>query len=167
MRMAIRDEDPGPDLTPVEGDAGIWSPSRTAPARERRDWQSLYERQRARAEAAEARCEELRRAELESRSRAGSLKSQLDTSRTKLRAAVPAPEPRPRGAPRRLRNSEEKIASLREENAELKKEQRAAKGLESKIKFLDRELDNPPDDLEPWLPWSMSKDRRRALAAPG
>ena len=25
---------------------------------------------------------------------------------------------------------------------------------------------NPPDDLEPWLPWSMSEDRRRALAAP-
>jgi len=26
---------------------------------------------------------------------------------------------------------------------------------------------NPPNDLEPWLPWSMSEDRRRALAAPG
>ena len=25
----------------------------------------------------------------------------------------------------------------------------------------------PPDDLSPWLPWSMSEDRRRALAAPG
>ena len=26
---------------------------------------------------------------------------------------------------------------------------------------------NPPNDPEPWLPWSMSEDRRRALAAPG
>ena len=25
----------------------------------------------------------------------------------------------------------------------------------------------PPDDLSPWLPWSMSEDRRRAFTAPG
>ena len=25
----------------------------------------------------------------------------------------------------------------------------------------------PPDDLSPWLPWSMSEERRRELAAPG
>ena len=25
----------------------------------------------------------------------------------------------------------------------------------------------PPDDLSPWLPWSMSEERRRALMAPG
>ena len=25
----------------------------------------------------------------------------------------------------------------------------------------------PPDDLSPWLPWSMSEERRRALTAPG
>ena len=25
----------------------------------------------------------------------------------------------------------------------------------------------PPDDLSPWLPWSMSEDRRRALMTPG
>ena len=25
----------------------------------------------------------------------------------------------------------------------------------------------PPDDLAPWLPWSMDAARRRALAAPG
>ena len=24
----------------------------------------------------------------------------------------------------------------------------------------------PPDDLSPWLPWSMSEERRRELAAP-
>ena len=194
--MAIRDEDFGTDLTLVEGDAGTWSPSQTEPASAPRSWQSLYKRQRTRAEAAEARCEELRRAELESRSRAGSLKSQLDASRSKLRAAeeeirevrltaknalvlqaevarlekllseagvesskrstimslrkevarlrkaTPASERQPRGAPRGSRNPEEKIASLREENAGLKKEVRAAKGLEGRIKFLDREIDN-------------------------
>ena len=25
----------------------------------------------------------------------------------------------------------------------------------------------PPDDLSPWLPWSMSEERRRELMAPG
>ena len=25
----------------------------------------------------------------------------------------------------------------------------------------------PPDDPSPWLPWSMSEERRRALMAPG
>ena len=25
----------------------------------------------------------------------------------------------------------------------------------------------PPDDLSPWLPWSMSEERRRAFTAPG
>ena len=25
----------------------------------------------------------------------------------------------------------------------------------------------PPDDLKPWLPWSMSEERRIALMAPG
>ena len=25
----------------------------------------------------------------------------------------------------------------------------------------------PPDDLSPWLPWSMSEERRRELTAPG
>ena len=93
--MASRDEDFGTDLTLTEGDDGIWSPSGSTLAREPRDWRSLYEqehtraeRERSRAEAAEARAEELRRAEIDSRSRAGSLKWQLDTSRNKLKAAV-------------------------------------------------------------------------------
>ena len=25
----------------------------------------------------------------------------------------------------------------------------------------------PPDDLPPWLPWSMSEERRRKFTAPG
>ena len=79
--MAMRDEDFGAALTPVEADDGHWWPPMAAPARGPRDWQSLYE-------AAHARAEELRRAERAARSRAGSLKWQLDKSRDKLKAAV-------------------------------------------------------------------------------
>ena len=94
--MAVRDEDFGANLTLVEGGDGIWSPSdAAAPACAPRDWRSEYEleharaeRERARADAAEARCEELRWAEVGSRARAGSLKWRLDRSRSKLKAAV-------------------------------------------------------------------------------
>ena len=93
--MAVRDEDFGSDLTLVESGDGIWSPPEAAPAYSPRDWRSEYEREharaereRARADAAEARCEELRWAEVGSRARAGSLKWQLDRSRSKLKAAV-------------------------------------------------------------------------------
>ena len=93
--MASRDEDFGADLALTEGNDAIWSPSGPAPAREARDWRSLYEqaharaeRERSRADAAEARAEELRWAEVDARSRAGSLKWQLDRCRNKLKAAV-------------------------------------------------------------------------------
>ena len=93
--MAMRDEDLGAMLTPVEADDGLWSPPMAAPARGPCDWQSLYEgaharagTERVRAEAAEARVEELLQAERTARSLAGSLKWQLDRSRTKLKAAV-------------------------------------------------------------------------------
>ena len=112
--MSIRGEDFGTDLTLAEGDDGIWSPSQTALACALRDQRSLYERERARAEAAEARCEELRRAEVASRSRAGSLKSQFDACRNKLRAA----------------------------EEETKEVRRTAKRQEGRIKFLEGEIDN-------------------------
>ena len=64
--MAMRDEDFGTALTPVEAGDGLWSPPMAAPAR----------------------AEGLRRAEMDARSRAGSLKSQLDKNRNKLKAAV-------------------------------------------------------------------------------
>ena len=93
--MASRDEDFGADLALTEGNDAIWSPSGPAPAREAREWRSLYEqaharaeRERSRADAAEARAEELRWAEVDARSRAGSLKWQLDRCRNKLKAAV-------------------------------------------------------------------------------
>ena len=198
-RMAVLNEEVGADPARAEEVTGAWPPSRVARLpRGPRDFCSRYERERARADAAEARCEELRRAEVDARSRAGSLKWQLDKCRDKLKAAeeetkavhrmaknalalqgevtrlekllsqtgvesskrskimslrmevarlreaVPAPQTRPRAAPRRSRNPEETIASLREENARLKREVRAAapKGAARRIKFLEDEVDN-------------------------
>jgi transposase len=93
--MAMRDEDFGATPTLTEADGGFWSPPLAAPASEPRDWQSLCaqaqsraEMERARADAAEARCEELLVAERTARSLAGSLKSILDKSRNKLKSAV-------------------------------------------------------------------------------
>ena len=92
--MASRDEDFGADLALIEGDDGVFSSSLSVPVPEMRDWRSLYEQEHARAErehsradAAEARCEELRRAELDARARVGSLKWQADSNRAKLKAA--------------------------------------------------------------------------------
>ena len=82
----MRDEDFGAALTLTEGEDGVWSPPMAAPGCERPDWRCVYEQ--ARADAAEARAEELRRAEVDSRSRAGSLKWQLDTCGNKLKAAA-------------------------------------------------------------------------------
>ena len=85
--MAIRDEDFGADLSLVESDEGIWSSPEAAPTRTPRDLRSPYERERARADAAEARCEELRWAEVASRTDAGSWKSRFRACRSKLTAA--------------------------------------------------------------------------------
>ena len=64
--MAMRDEDFGAAPTLTEADGGLWSPPMAAPASEPRDWRSLYEQaqaraetERARADAAEARVQEL------------------------------------------------------------------------------------------------------------
>ena len=77
-------------------------------------WRSLYERERARAEEAEARCEELRWKEVDSRTRAGTLKWQFDKCRKKLAARVGEVK-EARAEVARLEKREETIASLREE----------------------------------------------------
>ena len=73
--MVVLDEDFGADLTLVEGDGGVRSSPAAEPVRPPRDWQMLYEqgharaeRERVRADAAEARAEELRWAEVAARS---------------------------------------------------------------------------------------------------
>ena len=86
--MAVLDEDFGTDLTLVEGNGGVRSCPVSLPERAPRDLRSLYERERARAAAAEARAEELRWAEVASRSDAGSWKSRFTACRRRLSEAV-------------------------------------------------------------------------------
>ena len=192
--MTVLDDETDVGLSPAEGSPTVWSPPQASSRCRSRDFRARYERERARADAAETRCEELRQAEREARSRAGTLKWNLDKSRDKLKAAAEevkevrrtaknalglqaevtrlekllaqagicsskrstimslrmevahlraaAAQAGPRAAPRRPRNPEEKIASLRGENDRLKTELRAAKDRAGTVKFLERELDN-------------------------
>ena len=83
--MAVLDDDSVTDQTPVEG--GVWSFPAAGATCQRRDFQSLYEQERARADAAEARCEELRWVEVAARSDAGSWKSRFKSCRRRLSEA--------------------------------------------------------------------------------
>ena len=81
------------DLTPVEVDGGIRFSPALGPGHEPCDLLTLYERERARADreqaradAAEVRCDELRRAEVVTRSDAGAWKSRFGKCRDKLTA---------------------------------------------------------------------------------
>ena len=85
--MAVLDDDFSADATLAEG-GGFWSPPKPTPAGASHDYRSLYERERARAEAAETRCEELRWTEVSARSDAGGWKSRFKVCRSKLDAAV-------------------------------------------------------------------------------
>ena len=92
--MVVLDDDFGADLTLVEGDGGVRSSPAAEPVRPPRDWQMLYEqgharaeRERVRADAAEARAEELRWAEVAARSDAGSWKSRFRSCRRRLSEA--------------------------------------------------------------------------------
>ena len=86
--MVVLDEDFGTGLTLVEGNGGVRSSPVLVPERAPRDWRSQCERERARADAAEARAEELRWAEVASRSDAGSWKSRFKACRHRLSEAV-------------------------------------------------------------------------------
>ena len=88
VRMAVLDEEFGTDLTLVEGNGGVRSSPVSVPERAPRDWRSQCERERARADTAEARAEELRWAEVASRSDAGSWKSRFTACRRRLSEAV-------------------------------------------------------------------------------
>ena len=82
--MVVLDEDFGTNLTLVEGNGGVRLSPVSVPEHAPRDWRSQCERERARADAAEARAEELRWAEVAARSDGGSWKSRfkaLDPSR--------------------------------------------------------------------------------------
>ena len=109
--MAIRDEDFGTALTLSEGDEAIWSPPMSAPPSEPRDGQSLWEQAQARADAAEARAEELRWAEVAARSDAGAWKSRFKACRERLSEAEEEI--------RELRRTAKDVPSLRAEAARL------------------------------------------------
>ena len=70
--MAIRDTNGHAGVALAGGPEELW-PVSGSEAAEPPDWRSLYERERERAEAAEARAEELRWAEVRARSDAGSV----------------------------------------------------------------------------------------------
>ena len=76
--MAYRDPEVDP-VRHVPGAASVPAPP---------DWRRLYEQARERAEAAEARAEELKWAEVASRTEAGAWKSQFETARRKRLEAV-------------------------------------------------------------------------------
>ena len=86
--MVVLDEDFGTNLTLVEGNGGVRLSPVSAPERAPRDWRSQCERERARADAAEARAEELRWAEVAARSDGGSWKSRFKACRRRLSEAV-------------------------------------------------------------------------------
>ena len=92
--MATWEADVGTELTLIKGGEGIRSLPESVPASEWRDWCLVYERERARADEAEARAEvaeahaeQWRRAEIAARSRAGCWKVQCEASRDKLTEA--------------------------------------------------------------------------------
>ena len=86
--MVVLDEDFGTNLTLVEGNGGVRLSPVSAPEHAPRDWRSQCERERARADAAEARAEELRWAEVAARSDGGSWKSRFKACRRRLSEAV-------------------------------------------------------------------------------
>ena len=179
--MAVLDEDFGADLTLVEGDGGVRSSPAAEPVRPPRDWQMLYEqaparaeRERVRADAAEARAEELRWAEVAARSDAGSWKSRFRSCRRRLseaneeakelrRAAKAAPSLRAEAV--RLEtllseagvesNEDSTIEALRKENARLRKALAGSEAREGAIAAggAQRPVDGAP-------PWSGPRTRR-------
>ena len=150
--MVVLDEDFGTGLTRVEGNGGVRLSPVSVPERAPRDWRSQCERDRARADAAEARAEELRWAEVASRSDAGSWKSRFKACRHRLSEAVEETKearrvardvPSLQAEVARLEtllseagvesNEDSTIEALRKENARLRKALAASKAREGAI----------------------------------
>ena len=111
--MAVLDDDIRVTGTLTEGGDGLWLPPGPAPSRAPRDFQSLYEQERARADAAESRCEELRWAEVAARSDAGSWKSRFKSCRRRLSETEEETK--------ELRRAVKEMPSLQEEAVYLRK----------------------------------------------
>ena len=134
--MTIRTEDVQAEVSLVERPDDSWPHPPGLPTTAEAYWRSLYERERARAEAAEARCEELRWKEVASRARAGSLKWCLDNCRRKLAARV--------GKLKEVRRAAKKdVQALEMEVARLEKQLRKAgvePGKRSPLESLRKEV---------------------------
>ena len=145
--MVVLDEDFGTGLTRVEGNGGVRLSPVSVPERAPRDWRSQCERDRARADA-----EELRWAEVASRSDAGSWKSRFKACRHRLSEAVEETKearrvardvPSLQAEVARLEtllseagvesNEDSTIEALRKENARLRKALAASKAREGAI----------------------------------
>ena len=111
-RMAVLDDDFSIGATLTEGSAGIWSSPKSTAAASPQDFRALYEQQRARAAAAEARCEELRQAEVAARSSAGYWKWHFKSCRRRLSEAEEEAK--------ELRGAARDVPSLRAQVARLK-----------------------------------------------
>ena len=134
--MAMRDEDFGTAPTLTESDGGLWSPPIAAPASEPHDWQSLYERaqaraetERARADAAEARVQELlndiRRLRASLR-KAEVGKGARGPAPRNTRGAHEVTTGQPLRAPDRSQEQRDEIAALRRKVAALRRLKRPA-----------------------------------------
>ena len=120
--MAMRDEDFGAAPTLTEADGGLWSPPMAAPASEPHDWRSLFEQAQARAETERARADV-------ADARVQELLNDIRRLRTSLRRAevgkgASGPVPRnTRGAHKALASKAPKATTgqLARENARLSK----------------------------------------------
>ena len=82
--MVMHVQDVGSQLTRVEQADVTWSLPAAKLAADPHEWRLRYEREVARAEAAEARADEWRQAEIVARSQVGSLKALFEANRNKL-----------------------------------------------------------------------------------
>ena len=157
--MKICTEDVQAEVSLVERPDGPWLHSPGLPATAEAYWRSLYERERTRAETAEARCEELRWKEVASRARAGSLKWCLDNCRRKLSARV--------GKLKEVRRAAKKdVQALEAEVARLEKQLRKAgvePGKRSPLESLRKEVARLNKALSGALPPGEAAQLRRVV----
>ena len=140
--MAIGDGDIGMVVVLAEGPDGLWLTPEAACA-DPVDWRWLYEEERVRAEAAEARVQELRWAEVSARREAGYWKSRFEASRRRLRAVVE----KTRGARRAGKNAlrwHSKVGRLRDllrrAGKEVARLHKTVKALQRRNEELEAEL---------------------------
>ena len=155
--MAALDDNFSAGATLTEDGAGIWSAPGSTPAVAPRDFKSLYEQQRARADAAEAHCEELRQAEISARSGAGYWKWQFKSCRRRLSEA--------QEEAKELRSAARDVPSLRAQVARLEallSESGARSSAAARIEALSKEVARLQDALAAPLGRGGSAGRQSA-----